>query len=253
MGREIRRAFIAEAGNLLLSADYSQVELRILAHICGDEYLLAAFDRDEDIHASAAAKVYGVPLSQVTKEQRSVAKMMNFATSYGVTAYGLAQRTGLSRGEADQFMQRYFAMYPGVRSYIEETKQLARDQGFVETLLGRRRFFPVLRTQARGQQANAIRQAAERAAINHPIQGTAADIIKIAMSRLFRALRDGGYRAQMTLQVHDELVLEVPKAELLLVSRLVRETMEGAYDLKAKLKVDVEAGPNWYEMEAVGR
>jgi DNA polymerase I len=251
VGREIRRAFIAEAGNVLLSADYSQVELRILAHICGDEYLLAAFARDEDIHASAAAKVYGVPLSQVTKEQRSVAKMMNFATSYGVTAYGLAQRTGLSRGEADQFMQRYFAMYPGVKRYIEETKQLARDQGFVETLLGRRRFFPVLRTQATGQQANAIRQAAERAAINHPIQGTAADIIKIAMSRLFRALNEGGYRSRLTLQVHDELVLEVPEAELPPVSRLVRETMEGAYDLKARLKVDVEAGPNWYEMEPV--
>jgi DNA polymerase-1 len=251
VGREIRRAFIAETGNLLLSADYSQVELRILAHICGDEYLLAAFARDEDIHASAAAKVYNIPLSQVTKEQRSVAKMMNFATSYGVTAYGLAQRTGLSRGEADQFMQRYFAMYPGVKRYIEETKQLARDQGFVETLLGRRRFFPVLRTQATGQQANAIRQAAERAAINHPIQGTAADIIKIAMSQLFRALNEGGYRARLTLQVHDELVLEVPKAELLPVSRLVKETMEGAYDLKARLKVDLEAGPNWYEMESV--
>ena len=222
VGREIRRAFIAETGNVLLSADYSQVELRILAHICGDEYLLAAFARDEDIHASAAAKVYNIPLSQVTKEQRSVAKMMNFATSYGVTAYGLAQRTGLSRGEADQFMQRYFAMYPGVKRYIEETKQLARDQGFVETLLGRRRFFPVLRTQATGQQANAIRQAAERAAINHPIQGTAADIIKIAMSRLFRALNEGGYRSRLTLQVHDELVLEVPEGELLPVSRLVQ-------------------------------
>ena len=253
VGREIRRAFIAETGNVLLSADYSQVELRILAHICGDEYLLAAFARDEDIHASAAAKVYNIPLSQVTKEQRSVAKMMNFATSYGVTAYGLAQRTGLSRGEADQFMQRYFAMYPGVKRYIEETKQLARDQGFVETLLGRRRFFPVLRTQATGQQANAIRQAAERAAINHPIQGTAADIIKIAMSRLFHALNEGDYRSRLTLQVHDELVLEVPEGELLPVSRLVKETMEGAYELKAKLKVDLEAGPNWYEMEPVGR
>ena len=252
VGREIRRAFIAETGNVLLSADYSQVELRILAHICGDEYLLAAFARDEDIHASAAAKVYNIPLSQVTKEQRSVAKMMNFATSYGVTAYGLAQRTGLSRGEADQFMQRYFAMYPGVKRYIEETKQLARDQGFVETLLGRRRFFPVLRTQATGQQANAIRQAAERAAINHPIQGTAADIIKIAMSRLFRALNEGGYRSRLTLQVHDELVLEVPAAELISVSRLVKETMEGAYALNAELKVDLEAGPNWYEMEPVG-
>ena len=251
VGREIRRAFIADAGNVLLSADYSQVELRILAHICEDEYLLAAFARGEDIHASAAAKVYGVPLGQVTKEQRSVAKMMNFATSYGVTAFGLAQRTGLSRSEADQFMQRYFAMYPGVKRYIEETRKLAREQGFVETLLGRRRFFPVLRTQATGQQANAIRQAAERAAINHPIQGTAADIIKIAMSRLFRALNAGGYRARLTLQVHDELVLEVPEAELIPVSRLVKETMEGAYHLNAKLKVDMEAGLNWYEMEPV--
>jgi DNA polymerase-1 len=251
VGREIRRAFVAEAGNVLLSADYSQVELRILAHICEDEYMLAAFARDEDIHASAAAKVYGVPLNQVTKEQRSVAKMMNFATSYGVTAFGLAQRTGLSRGEADQFMQRYFAMYPGVKRYIDETKKLAREQGYVETLLGRRRFFPVLRTQATGLQANAIRQAAERAAINHPIQGTAADIIKIAMAQLFRALNEGGYRSRLILQVHDELVLEVPEAELGALSRLVKETMEGAYELQAKLKVDLEAGPNWYEMEPV--
>ncbi len=251
VGREIRRAFVAAAGCQLLSADYSQVELRILAHISGDEYLLAAFERGEDIHASAAAKVYGVPLSQVTKEQRSVAKMMNFATSYGVTAYGLAQRTGLSRTEADQFMQRYFATYPGVRRYIEETKKLAHDQGYVETLLGRRRFFPVLKTQATGAQANAIRQGAERAAINHPIQGTAADIIKIAMARLFRALAEGGYRSRMTLQVHDELVLEVPAGELTAVSKLVRVTMEAAYDLKARLKVEMEAGPNWYEMETV--
>lgn len=251
LGREIRRAFVAEPGWQLLSADYSQVELRILAHISGDEYLLAAFARGEDIHASAAAKVYGVPLSQVTKEQRSVAKMMNFATSYGVTAFGLAQRTGLSRSDADQFMQRYFATYPGVKRYIEETKQLAREQGYVETLLGRRRYFPVLRTQATGQAANAIRQAAERAAINHPIQGSAADIIKIAMIRLHAALKAGGYRARMTLQVHDELVLEVPDAELAAVARLVEETMEAAYELKAALKVDMEAGPNWYEQERV--
>ncbi len=253
IGREIRRAFVAEPGWQLLSADYSQVELRILAHISGDEYLLAAFARGEDIHASAAAKVYGVPLSEVTKAQRSVAKMMNFATSYGVTAFGLAQRTGLSRSEADQFMQRYFATYPGVKRYIDETKKVARDQGYVETLLGRRRYFPVLRTQATGQAANAIRQAAERAAINHPIQGTAADIIKIAMIRLYDALNAGGYRARMVLQVHDELVLEVPDAELAPVARLVEETMEAAYELKAALKVDMEAGPNWFEQEPVKR
>jgi len=251
VGREIRRAFVADAGCVLLSADYSQVELRILAHISGDEYLLAAFARGEDIHASAAAKVYGVPLSQVTKEQRAVAKMMNFATSYGVTSFGLAQRTGLSRSDAEQFMERYFATYPGVRRYIDETKALAREQGYVETLLGRRRYFPVLRTQATGAAAYNIRQGAERAAINHPIQGTAADIIKIAMARLFRALNAGGYRARILLQVHDELVLEVPEDELTAVGRLVKETMEGAYELKAKLKVDMEAGPNWYEMAAV--
>jgi DNA polymerase-1 len=251
VGREIRRAFVAEPGWVLLSADYSQVELRILAHISGDEYLLAAFARGEDIHASAASKVYGVALSQVTKEQRAVAKMMNFATSYGVSAFGLAQRTGLSRGEADQFMQRYFATYPGVKRYLDETRAFAREHGYVETLLGRRRFFPVLKTTANSQQAYNMRQAAERAAINHPIQGAAADIIKIAMIRLHRALVEGGYRSRMLLQVHDELVLEVPRNELTAVSKLVRETMEGAYELRAALRVDVEAGPNWYELEPV--
>ena len=251
VGREIRRAFVAEPGWLLLSADYSQVELRILAHISGDEYLLAAFGRGEDIHASAASKVYGVPLNQVTKEQRSVAKMMNFATSYGVSAFGLAQRTGLSRSDADQFMQRYFATYPGVKRYLDETRAFAREHGYVETLLGRRRFFPVLKTTASTQQAYNMRQAAERAAINHPIQGTAADIIKIAMIRLHRALGESGARSRMLLQVHDELVLEVPPDELTAVSKLVRDTMEGAYELNAALKVDVEAGPNWYELEPV--
>ena len=251
IGREIRRAFVAEPGWQLLSADYSQVELRILAHISGDDYLLAAFARGEDIHASAATKVYGVPLSQVTKEQRSVAKMMNFATSYGVSAYGLAQRTGLSRADAEQFLARYFATYPGVKRYLEDTKAFAYQHGYVETLLGRRRYFPVLQTTATGNRAFNTRQAAERAAINHPIQGTAADIIKIAMIRLHRALQQGGYRARITLQVHDELVLETPDAELVAVGRLVKETMEGAYDLKAALVVDLEAGPNWYELAAV--
>ena len=251
VGREIRRAFVAEEGWRLLSADYSQVELRILAHISGDEYLLAAFARDEDIHASAASKVYGIPISQVSKEQRAVAKMMNFATSYGVSAFGLAQRTGLPQAEAAQFMERYFATYPGVRKYLDATKAYAREHGYVETLLGRRRYFPVLKTTAPGSQAYAIRQAAERAAINHPIQGTAADIIKIAMARLFRALQEGGYGARITLQVHDELVLEVPVDELPAVNRLVRETMENAYQLKAPLKVDAEAGPNWYELAPI--
>jgi DNA polymerase-1 len=251
VGREIRRAFVAEDGWRLLSADYSQVELRILAHISGDEYLLAAFARGEDIHASAASKVYGIPISQVSKEQRAVAKMMNFATSYGVSAFGLAQRTGLPQAEAAQFMERYFATYPGVKRYLDATRAYAREHGYVETLLGRRRYFPVLKTTAPGSQAYAIRQAAERAAINHPIQGTAADIIKIAMVRLFRALQEGNHEARITLQVHDELVLEVPVDELIPVSRLVRETMENAYELHAPLKVDMEAGPNWYELDPI--
>lgn len=247
IGREIRKAFIAEPGNVLLSADYSQVELRILAHITQDEYMLAAFARGEDIHASAAAKVYGVPLNQVNKEQRAVAKMMNFATSYGVTAFGLSQRTGLSRTEAGDFMNRYFATYPGVKKYIEETTALARKQGYVETLLGRRRFFPVLKTTATSAQAYNMRQAAERAAINHPIQGTAADIIKMAMISLHRRLKQGGFQARMILQVHDELVLETPEGELARVAAIVKETMEGAYKLDAPLRVDMECGPNWFD------
>ena len=251
VGREIRKAFIAEPGNVLLSADYSQVELRILAHITKDEYLLAAFARGEDIHASAASKVYGVPLSRVTKEQRAVAKMMNFATSYGVTVFGLAQRTGLSRGEAADFMNRYFSTYPGVKRYIEETQALAREQGWVETLLGRRRYFPVLKTTASSAQAYNMRQAAERAAINHPIQGTAADIIKMAMIALHDRLAEAEVRARMTLQVHDELVLEMPEEELRRGAALVKETMEGAYTLAAPLKVDMEYGPNWFDQSPI--
>ncbi len=251
IGREIRKAFIAEPGWVLLSADYSQVELRILAHITRDEYMLAAFARDEDIHASAAAKVYGVALSQVTKAQRAVAKMMNFATSYGVTPFGLAQRTGLSRAEASDFMARYFATYPGVKRYIEETQALAREQGYVETLLGRRRYFPVLKTTATSAAAYNLRQAAERAAINHPIQGTAADIIKLAMIALHGRLRSAGLAARMTLQVHDELVLETPEGEVQAVAALVKETMEDAYDLDAPLKVDMEFGPNWFDQSPI--
>jgi DNA polymerase I len=251
IGREIRKAFIAEPGNLLLSADYSQVELRILAHITQDQYMLAAFARGEDIHASAAAKVYGVAINQVSKEQRAVAKMMNFATSYGVTAFGLAQRTGLSRTEAGDFMNRYFATYPGVKKYIEETTALARRQGYVETLLGRRRYFPVLKTTATSAQAYNMRQAAERAAINHPIQGTAADIIKMAMVTLHRRLKEESFRARMILQVHDELVLETPEGELARVAAIVKDTMEGAFQLDAPLKVDMESGPNWFDQNPV--
>jgi DNA polymerase I len=252
VGREIRRAFLADEGNQLLSADYSQVELRILAHVSGDQNLLDAFARGEDIHASAASAVFGIPLGEVTKQQRSVAKMMNFATAYGVSAYGLSQQSGLSRGDAEKFMTRYFETYPGIRRYLDESKAFAYEHGYVETLLGRRRYFPVLQITGSGSRAYIARQAAERAAINHPIQGTAADIIKIAMTRLYHRLQDEGFSTRMLLQVHDELVLEVSEPEITAVSQVTKEVMEAAYELRAALKVDLEAGPNWCDLTRVG-
>ena len=249
LGREIRKAFVAAPGHLLLGADYSQVELRILAHISGDPTMLAAFAKGADIHAHTASLIFGVPEDRVTKEQRRVAKMTNFAISYGVTGYGLAQRTSLDQETATKFIEAYFRTYPKVKEYIEQTKEFARAHGYVETLLGRRRYFPQLTSKGRVSQN--IRLAAERAAINHPIQGTAADIIKIAMIRLHRRLKEEGLRSAMILQVHDELVLEAPEEELEGAAELVKDVMEGAYNLKAPLKVDVERGPNWRDMTPI--
>jgi DNA polymerase-1 len=248
-GREIRRAFVAEEGWLLLAADYSQVELRVLAHISGDPAMLAAFARGEDIHASTAAAIYDVALDEVTPDQRRVAKMTNFAISYGVTGYGLAERTELALDEAEAFIQTYFLTYPRVKEYIDHTREQAQDRGYVETLLGRRRYFPELGTRSRVHQN--VRQAAYRMAINAPIQGTAADILKVAMNRLWRELDVRGLRSRMILQVHDELVLEVPQGELAVVTPLIVDTMEGAYQLDAPLKVDAKVGQNWLEMSPV--
>ncbi len=248
LGREIRRAFVAAPGHKLLAADYSQVELRILAHVSQDEAMLAAFRAGADIHKATAATIYGVPLEQVTSEQRSIAKMVNFATSYGVSAFGLASRTSLNRTEAQAFLDAYFQTYPGIRRYVDETIAKAKEQGYVETLLGRRRYFPILKNRS-GSAPD--RQQAERAAINHPIQGTAADIIKIAMVRLHAALRERGLRSRMLLQVHDELVLEVPDGELAEVARAGARGHGRRLHLDAGLTVDVEVGPNWFEMEKV--
>lgn len=247
LGREIRRAFVADEGCLLLAADYSQVELRVLAHVSGDPAMLAAFARGEDIHASTAAAIYGVPLAEVTRDQRRVAKMTNFAISYGVTGYGLADRTGLTPEEAEAFIQSYFRTYPQIEAYIENTRRLAREQGYVETLLGRRRYFPQLSTRARVHHN--VREQAYRMAINAPIQGTAADILKVALRRLWLELQQRSLRSRLILQVHDELVLEVPEEELAEVAPLAIETMEGAYRLDAPLKVDAKVGRNWLDME----
>ena len=247
LGRKVRRAFIADEGWLLLAVDYSQVELRVLAHISGDPAMLAAFARGEDIHASTAAAIYGVPLQDVTRDQRRVAKMTNFAISYGVTGYGLSERTELTPREADAFIKTYFETYPRIKEYIDGTRDQALERGYVETLLGRRRYFPELGTQARVHRN--VRDAAFRMAINAPIQGTAADILKVAMNHLWHELKAQGLHSRMILQVHDELVLEVPEDELDLVASLVTRTMEGAYKLDAALKADTKEGRNWLEMK----
>jgi len=246
LGRQVRRAFVAEPGWKLIAADYSQVELRVMAHISGDEGLLGAFARGEDIHASTATAIMGVPLAEVTSDMRRVAKAVNFGLSYGQTAYGLANATGLTQAEAEDFIKAYFERFPRVREYIDTTKALATRQGYVETLLGRRRYFPELQPGSRAPHN--VRQAAERMAINAPIQGTAADIINIATIHLHRALQERGLRARMILQVHDELVVEAPDDEVEIVAPLMREVMENAFELKAPLKADLKVGQNWGEM-----
>ena len=246
LGREIRRAFVAQPGWLLVSADYSQVELRILAHVVQEPALLEAFRADQDIHVVTAARIFGIPLEQVDKAQRNLAKTINYATIYGVSAFGISARTDLDTKQAGQFIEQYFQTYPQVKRYIGETIAMATREGYVQTLLGRKRFFPELKD---GRLPYAQRQAVERAAINAPIQGTAADIMKIAMIRLHERLKAGGYAARMLLQVHDELVLEMPPEERATVVPLLCETMETAYPLDVPLEVEVEIGPNWYDLE----
>ena len=249
-GRQIRKAFVARKGWYFCAADYSQIELRVLAHVSQDAELLDAFHEGEDVHARTAAAVYGIPVEAVTKSQRGIAKTVNFGLIYGQSAYGLSQQTELDYDEAERFIETYFQKYPGVKKWLDDTREYVRQHGHVETLLGRRRYFPefsgnTLRVYA-GQRA-----AAERQAINAPIQGTAADILKIAMIGLDRALRERHLRATMVLQVHDEVVLEVPEDELDQVVSLTRKVMENAYALCVPLKVDIEVGPNWYDMKEV--
>jgi DNA polymerase-1 len=245
-GREIRRAFVAAPGCQLISADYSQVELRILAHIAQDPGLLQAFANDEDIHAATAAAVLGKEIEQVDKHERRIAKTVNFGLIYGQTAFGLAQGTGMSREKAQDFIETYFEKYPGVKTYIEATQKLAAEQGYVTTLLGRRRDFSQLAGLSGAQRARA-----EREAINMPIQGTAADIMKQAMIDLHTALRAQHMQTRILLQVHDELVLEAPDAELEAAVQLTRRVMSGAATLRVPLKVDVETGNNWLDMNEV--
>jgi DNA polymerase-1 len=243
LGQRIRQAFIADEGMVLLSADYSQIELRILAHVTQDENLLAAFRAGEDIHTSTAAAVFGVTPDQVTPEMRNIAKRTNFGIIYGISDHGLSIATGMSRRDAAEFIERYLARFPSIRAYIERTIQQARELGYVSTLLGRRRYLPELHSSN-----SVLRQAAERMAINHPIQGTAADIIKLAMVRIHRALHEEQVPAEMILQVHDELVFEVAREDLDRLARLVRPIMEQALPLSVPLEADLAWGPNWQDL-----
>ncbi|MFC2062572.1 DNA polymerase I [Chloroflexota bacterium] len=244
LAREIRQAFIAPPGCYLLAGDYSQIDLRALAHLSQDKGLLDAFHRDEDIHAATAARLYGVATEQVTAEMRRLAKTVNFGVIYGMSDYGLERTTELSREEATRFIAAYFEKHPGVKQYLETTKQKTRDSGYVQTLLGRRRYIPEINASNRQ-----IREAAERMAINMPVQGTSADIIKVAMVSLYREMQQRRLKSKLLLQVHDELILEVPAAELEEMRRLVPEKMATALELSVPLKVDIKTGGNWGEME----
>ncbi len=239
-GRRIRRAFIAEKGKRMVAADYSQIELRIMAHLSADQSLLEAFHQGRDIHRATAAEVFAVDPEQVTSEQRRSAKAINFGLIYGMSAFGLARQLGISRGAAQHYVDLYFERYPGVKQYMEQTQQQARDQGYVETLFGRRLYLPEINSR-NGQR----RQYAERTAINAPMQGTAADIIKRAMIAVDQALLEGEYGALMIMQVHDELVFEVAEDRLDPLVALVREKMESAAQLDVPLVVDVGSGSNW--------
>lgn len=246
LGMRVRRAFIAEARPdwVLLSADYSQIDLRALAHLSGDPALLAAFERDEDIHGSTASLIYGVGLDEVTPDMRRLAKVMNFGVAYGLSAFGISRQTEMTREEGAEFIDTYFTTYAKVREYLDETVRKAKETGYAETLLGRRRYLPEL-----AASNFAVRQAGERMALNMPVQGTTSDIINAAMVQVQKRLEDDGMASKMLLQVHDELIFETPTSEIEALSEMLREVMPSALDLSpVPLKIDLKTGDNWADM-----
>jgi DNA polymerase-1 len=254
LGREIRTAFVADGSELgitgptvLLSADYSQIELRVLAHVTGEPSLREAFQKGEDVHTLAAARLYGVPPEEVTAEMRRIGKMLNYGVIYGMTGYRLALEAGIDRKEATQFVRRHAEKYPAVQTYFEKTLREAEEKGYVQTPMGRRRYLPDLRSRNRQR-----REAARRAAENMPNQGMVAEIIKLAMTRVHTRLREEGMASRMLLQVHDELLLEVPEGELAEAAGLVVREMESALELYVPLEVEVKSGRSWGEMRRLG-
>lgn len=236
LGGQIRKAFVAPPGRVLIGADYSQIELRVLAHLSEDSGLIGAFERDEDVHARTAATIFNIPLESVGPRERRIAKMINFGLSYGMTGYGLAQRTGLSRGEAEKFIKNYFEKYPGVRAYMERVVREAEEKRYLETLLGRRRYFVELSPQTK------------REAINFPVQGSASDIMKLAMLRVYEKITSGEIKADMLLQIHDELIFEADAEHAEQAAQIIKKTMEEAFQLRVPLKVETHMGPNWGEI-----
>jgi DNA polymerase-1 len=239
-GSRIRQAFIPEKGWTIVSADYSQIELRILAHLSRDKRLMEAFQKDEDIHARTASEIFGVPIEKVTPPMRREAKVINFGIIYGMSAYGLSQQLRSDPKVAQAYIDEYFKKYTGVQTYIEKGLEEAREKGYVTTLLQRRRYLPDIHSST-----VAIRQATERMAINTPLQGTAADVIKVAMIHIQNRIEELGLSTKMIMQVHDELVFEVPEEELQKALPLIQKEMETVMDLSVPLKVSIHAGKNW--------
>lgn len=243
-GRKLRKGFVAAPGKLLVGADYSQVELRILAHLSGDEVMIKAFENEEDIHAQTAAEVFGLAAHEVTKERRSYAKAINFGLMYGQSSFGLSQTLGISRGEAKEYITQYFKKFHRVKSFLDSLKEKCEETGYSATIGGRKRYIPDINSTNRN-----MKSVAERMAINSPIQGTAADIIKLAMIRAQKALEEKKMESKLLLQVHDELIFEAPESEVEDMKVLIRDAMENAYELRVPLKVDMGAGENWYDLK----
>jgi DNA polymerase-1 len=245
-GRRIRKAFMTSQRDwLLLSADYSQIDLRVLAHVSGDPTLIETFEEGVDIHARTASEIFKVPVADVTSELRYRAKAVNFGIVYGISDFGLARDTGVSRAEAHEYIANYLDSYPGVQRYMKEIVEMGREQGYVSTILGRRRYLPDLLSSNRMVRANA-----ERMALNTPIQGSSADIIKLAMLNIDRQLKANRLQSRVILQVHDDLLLEVSADELNQVAYLVKDCMENAFKLKVPLLAAVKIGLNWYDMNS---
>lgn len=241
-GKEIRQAFLPRAGWVLLDADYSQIELRLMAHFSGDHALVEAFRTGQDVHARTASEIFDVPLDEVDSTLRSRAKAVNFGLIYGISGFGLAKNTGVSRQEAQEFINRYFRKYPGVKRFMDSAAEDGQHNGYALTLMGRRRYLPELKSDKA-----VVREFGKRAAMNTPVQGTAADIIKLAMVRVDEALRREGLKSRLILQVHDELLLECPPEEAEQAGKLLKDAMEHVIELRVPLLAEVHQGTNWAE------